>query len=147
MSAAGGAVGGVLSDPPAVNVWGLAVLGASLLTVALILLYFRIRKWQSSRGRMNSVAAGQLRLAAARGRVSDLELFATLPDFQVDADLVGWTALHAASAQGHAGARWRCPLFPCCLPSQPVRWLRLQYERQRHSPQREPGASRSGHLL
>jgi hypothetical protein len=118
MSAAGGAVRGVLSDPPAVNVWGLVVLGASLLTVALILLYFRIRKWQSSRGRMNSVAAGQLRLAATRDRVSDLELLATLPGFQVDADLCGWTALLAAAAQGNAGGWEPCPR--CALVARPA---------------------------
>ena len=144
MSAAGAAAGVVL-DPPAVNVWGLIVLGASLLTVGLLLLYFAIRKWQSATGRMNSVAAGQLRLAASRGRVSDLELIATLPGFRVDADLAGWTSLHAAAAQGHPGALQRqqlCRLAPACQPPrQPACVLRMQQEQQRRSPRADPAAA------
>ncbi|KAL4421860.1 hypothetical protein ABPG77_001342 [Micractinium sp. CCAP 211/92] len=71
-------------------------------------MWFSYLRWRAGRGRMNSVAAGQLRLAAARGRVQDLALLARLPDFQagggVDADLLGFTPLHAACVQGQAGA-------------------------------------------
>lgn len=92
-------IGGLLID---LN--GVFLLGGSLAAVALLLLYFRLRKWLAGRGLMAPVAAGQLRLAAARGRLADLELLTALPDFQVDADVGGWTALMAAAAQGQAAA-------------------------------------------
>lgn len=79
------------------------MLGVAVATVASVYAWFTYCKWRSGWGRMNSVAAGQLRLAAARGRVPELELISRLPDFQVDADLLGFTALHAAAVQGHAG--------------------------------------------
>jgi hypothetical protein len=95
---------GVQEDlPTAVNAWGFVLLGASLAIVCLTWLYFALRKRLSARGKMDSVVAGQLRLAASRGLVADLEVLSTLPGFQVDADLKGWTALHAAAVQGQPG--------------------------------------------
>ncbi|KAL4423961.1 hypothetical protein ABPG75_001262 [Micractinium tetrahymenae] len=87
-----------------VDYWGAVLIAAAVGTVALVYLWFVFLKWRAGRGRMNSVAAGQLRLAATRGRVQDLALLARLPDFQVDADLLGFTPLHAACVQGHPGA-------------------------------------------
>ena len=52
---------------------------------------------------MSKVAAGMFRLAAARNDVAGLELLSRTPYFDVDADVSGFTALHAAAAQGHAG--------------------------------------------
>ncbi|KAL4423966.1 hypothetical protein ABPG75_001267 [Micractinium tetrahymenae] len=87
-----------------VDYWGAVLIAAAVGTVALVYLWFVFLKWRAGRGRMTSVAAGQLRLAATRGRVQDLALLARLPDFQVDADLLGFTPLHAACVQGHPGA-------------------------------------------
>lgn len=63
--------------------WGGVLLVASVGLTLLAWLWFTYRKWRAGRGRMDSVAAGALRLAAARGRLEDLRLLATLAGFQV----------------------------------------------------------------
>jgi hypothetical protein len=99
-------IGPVAFQSITVDKWGAVMMGASVGIVLLLWCYFRWCKWRAGVGRMDSVLAGQLRLAAARGRVEDLELLSTLPGFAVDADLLGFTPLHAAAVQGHAGAAW-----------------------------------------
>lgn len=66
-----------------VDQWGAVLLACSAAAVLAAWCYCRWRSWRSARGRMPPVAAGQLRLAAARGRVDDLRLLSTLPGFQV----------------------------------------------------------------
>lgn len=97
-------IGPVAFQSITVDKWGAVMMGASVGIVLLLWCYFRWCKWRAGVGRMDSVLAGQLRLAAARGRVEDLELLSTLPGFAVDADLLGFTPLHAAAVQGHAAA-------------------------------------------
>jgi hypothetical protein len=53
---------------------------------------------------MDSVAAGMLRAAAARGDIPTLELLAAVPAFYADAAVCGFTALMAAAVQGQADA-------------------------------------------
>lgn len=103
-----GEVGLKTFETVSVDLWGGVMMAAAVGLVATLYLYFAYCKWAAGRGRMNSVAAGQLRLSAARGRVAELQLISRLPDFQVDADLLGFTPLHAAAVQGHAGAPASC---------------------------------------
>jgi ankyrin repeat protein len=53
---------------------------------------------------MDSLAAGALRLAAARGDIATLKLLAKSPGFKVDADMAGFTPLMAAVVQGQESA-------------------------------------------
>jgi hypothetical protein len=53
---------------------------------------------------MDSIAAGALRLAAARGDMRTLELLERVEHFEVDAALLGFTPLMAAASQGRAQA-------------------------------------------
>ena len=57
----------------------------------------------SLRKKMDAVAAGMFRLAAARGEVSKLELLKRVHAFDINADVEGWTALHAAAAMAQPG--------------------------------------------
>ena len=120
----GTALSGVQQALPPVNTWGAVLLGASVCVVGLVWVYFALRKRLSARGKMDSVMAGQMRLAASRGLVEDLDLLSAVPGFQVDADLKGWTALHAAAVQGQAGGAghgtvrrvcWSAPACTSCL--------------------------------
>lgn len=53
---------------------------------------------------MSPTAAGTFRLAAARGEIGKLELLSRVPRFDIEASVLGFTALHAAAVQGQAGA-------------------------------------------
>jgi hypothetical protein len=53
---------------------------------------------------MDSVAAGALRLAAARGDIQTLKLLSKCPGFHVDADMTGFSPLMAAVVQGQENA-------------------------------------------
>lgn len=53
---------------------------------------------------MDTVAAGMLRLAAARDDVETLDLLAHVPDFDVDACHDSFTPLLAAAVEGNARA-------------------------------------------
>ena len=53
---------------------------------------------------MDPSAAGTFRLAAARNDIARLELISRMKHFYIDENVLGFTALHAAAAQGHAGA-------------------------------------------
>jgi hypothetical protein len=53
---------------------------------------------------MDTVAAGMLRLAAARDDVKTLDLLAHVPDFDVNASRDGFTPLLAAAVEGNAKA-------------------------------------------
>lgn len=55
------------------------------------------------RKKMDAVAAGMFRLAAARGEVGKLELLKRVHAFDINADVEGWTALHAAAAMAQPG--------------------------------------------
>lgn len=49
---------------------------------------------------MHPLAAGQLRLAAAQGNVTNLELLRTARNFDIEASVEGFTPLHAACVAG-----------------------------------------------
>lgn len=53
---------------------------------------------------MDPCAAGAFRLAAARNDIAALEVISRIKWFNIEADVLGFTALHAAAAQGHAGS-------------------------------------------
>lgn len=55
---------------------------------------------------MPLVNAGSFRLAAARGDIATLEAVAKTPGFSVEAELGGFTALHAAVVQVGTADRW-----------------------------------------
>lgn len=77
-----------------------------LACVGLTLSYFlfcAFDKWRKGRGKMDTVAAGMLRLAATRGDLAALELLAQAPNFSPNAAVAGFTALHAACVEGQAG--------------------------------------------
>ena len=78
---------------------------------------------------MDPCAAGTFRLAAARNDIARLELISQVKNFKVDVNILGFTALHAAAAQGHAGTEiqslssdYRClgtQAPPACFASLP----------------------------
>lgn len=59
---------------------------------------------RACRGKMDVVAAGMYRLAAARGDVGTLQLLSTADHFDVDAPISGFTALMAATIAGKEAA-------------------------------------------
>ncbi len=63
------------------------------------------------RKKMNPVAAGMFRLAAARGEIDKLEILQKARGFNINADVEGWTALHAAAAMAQPGV----VLYSCVL--------------------------------
>lgn len=72
------------------------------------------------RKKMSPVAAGMFRLAAARGEIDKLEILQKTRGFNIDADVEGWTALHAAAAMGQPGVCCCCAAvlytITCCSP-------------------------------
>ena len=73
---------------------------ALLLSVALYILV-KFLGWRSGRAKRRGAA---LRLAAVRGDMEALEELGASPEFEVDHGSFGFTALHAASSAGQAGA-------------------------------------------
>ncbi len=52
---------------------------------------------------MDTVTAGMFRLAAARGDLQQMERLSGTAHFSIEAELEGFTALHAAAVAGQAG--------------------------------------------
>ncbi len=98
--------GFILVDAPTCNVVGAYVIAGYALVLALYLGSCVFTRWLASRGKMPEVAAGKLRLAAATGRVDMMvgikKSLGAL--FDIDCDVLGFTALHAAVCQGELGA-------------------------------------------
>ena len=104
-------VGGfILENGPAVDVVGAYMIAGYLLIVSLYLLSCWLGRWWRSRGVMSEVAGGKFRLAASKGRVDVLVgMKESVRDFDVNASVGGFTALHAACCQSELGAvLWLC---------------------------------------
>jgi cellulose synthase/poly-beta-1,6-N-acetylglucosamine synthase-like glycosyltransferase len=96
----------ILVDAPKCNVVGAYVIAGYVLVLVLYLGSCVFSRWLASRGRMPEVASGKFRLAAATGRVDMMigikkSLGAA---FDIDCNVLGFTALHSAVCQGELGA-------------------------------------------
>lgn len=90
------------------GVWLLVASVSFLLFLIVSIIAFR---WVRSRGKMSTMLKGRLRYAATCGNVAVLEAIkdSAGPVFDVISSVKGFTALHAASTQGEAGAvLWLC---------------------------------------
>lgn len=98
--------GFILVDAPVCNVVGAYVIAGYVLVLGVYLGSCVVTRWLASRGKIPEVAAGKFRLAAATGRV---EMMLGIKKalgavFDIDCDVLGFTALHAAVCQGELGA-------------------------------------------
>ncbi|KAK9793218.1 hypothetical protein WJX73_003952 [Symbiochloris irregularis] len=93
-----------VNGAPEVNVYGAILIGASVFCLLFYLIQNRLRKSCKSRKIMHPAAAGAFRLAAARNEIAQMELISRCQNFNVDEGVLGFTALHAAAAQGQADA-------------------------------------------
>lgn len=79
---------------------------ASIAVVFTYIGYCWLYKAWEQRGKMDTVAAGMLRVAATRD-VATLELLSRVLHFDPNAAFEGFTALHAACVEGKAGEHTR----------------------------------------
>ena len=88
-----------------INIYGVILLAATVFIVLLYLIYCLIFKWTSRRGKISTLNAARIRLAAARGDISVLQelRFRLGDDFDPNSDDNGFTALAAAAAQKQPG--------------------------------------------
>lgn len=108
----GGALSGVsVRTQGLVDINGVWLLVSSVSFVLFLIVSIITFRWIRARGKMSSVLKGRLRYAAASGNVAVMEAIkdAAGTAFDVNSSVKGFTALHAASAQGEAGAvLWLC---------------------------------------
>lgn len=86
------------------DVVGLAAFIGTLLCVVGYLVRCQAVKARNGRGH-SRIGAGLFRLAAARGDLHAMACLSIVQNFRVDAELAGFTALHAACVQGQHGMR------------------------------------------
>jgi hypothetical protein len=104
-------VGGlILENAPAVDLYGLVLLGGYIAAVCLYLLSCWIGRAWKSRKTMLALDRGKFRYAAATGNLPAMvAIKERISYWTVDADLDGFTALHASCVQGQVGAvLWLC---------------------------------------
>jgi cellulose synthase/poly-beta-1,6-N-acetylglucosamine synthase-like glycosyltransferase len=96
----------VLPDAPKCNVVGAYVIAGYLAVIFGYLATCWFGRWRASRGKPSELDSGKFRLAAATGRVDIMVgIQETRKDvFDIDCNVSGFTALHAACCQGQVGA-------------------------------------------
>lgn len=106
-------VGGVIiENAPPVDIVGAYLIAGYIGCVSIYLSWCWFSRWWRSRGRMGEVLSGKLRLAAATGRVDILAAMQeSVKDFDIDASVCGFTALHAACCQCQLNSvLWLCQM-------------------------------------
>ncbi|KAJ3307820.1 hypothetical protein HDV04_002532, partial [Boothiomyces sp. JEL0838] len=83
---------------------GLITLFAFALFLMISFIIILLVRFMKARGKMDPIHAGALRYSAAQGNIPALELIAQQPNFDVNSNHDGFTALHAASVTGQAKA-------------------------------------------
>lgn len=85
-----------------IDIVGLGALSCTIACVAIYLLWCHAEKARNGSGH-SKVAAGMFRLAAARGDLHAVVCLSHAGGFGTDAELGGFTALHAVCVQGQEG--------------------------------------------
>ena len=85
--------------------------------LALVFLYAAynlwLKKWWRLRRYGDPFLKGTVRWAAAAGDLQNLQTLSLAPGFEVESELDGFTALHAAAIGGHKGRRWTSRTITC----------------------------------
>jgi hypothetical protein len=89
--------------PKQVDIVGLSVYGGLILMTILYITYTKSVKWWRRRKHGDPNLKGAVRWAAAAGDLEALEALSLAPEFDIESDLDGFTALHAATIGGRRG--------------------------------------------